>query len=96
MVAQGSTLLQACFFNFIAQLTALIGMGIVLGVGELGPVDSALLLAFGIGTFLFIALTNIMPKLVVVHTAGQVAAMCSGLVLSCVVIGLTLMLEEGC
>lgn len=96
MVAQGATLLQACFFNFVAQLTALIGMGIVLSIGELSAQDSALMLAFGLGTFFFIALTNIMPKIVVVKTPSQFIAVATGLVLACVVIGLTLLLEESC
>ncbi|KAH9258733.1 hypothetical protein BASA81_003235 [Batrachochytrium salamandrivorans] len=96
MVVQGATLKQACFFNVVAQFTALVGMGIVMGLGNLDASASALLMSFGLGTFLFIALCNIMPKLVVARTRKQFLAIALGLSISCMAIGLTTMLEEGC
>lgn len=96
MMTEGATLKQACFFNVLAQLTALLGMGIVMSLGSLNIRDQALMMSFGLGTFLYIALCNIMPKLVVAKTKGQLAAIVFGLVLAFVVLGLTTMMEEGC
>ncbi|KAH9254470.1 hypothetical protein BASA81_007583 [Batrachochytrium salamandrivorans] len=96
MTSQGATLKQACFFNLLAQCSALIGMGIVMSLGSLDEGSQALLMAFGLGTFLYIALCNIMPKIVTARTKGQILAVACGLTLSCTLIGLTTMLQEGC
>lgn len=96
MTSQGATLKQACFFNLLAQCTSLIGMGIVMSLGSLDEGSGALLMAFGLGTFLYIALCNIMPKIVTARTKGQIGAVAFGLTLSCVLIGLTMLLQEGC
>jgi zinc transporter ZupT len=96
MISNGSTVLQALAFNMLAQLSAFIGLGIVLGLGELGEAQQGLLLAFGLGVLLFIALTNIMPKLVIVNTRGQTAAVVLGFALAVTIIGLSMLTGETC
>lgn len=91
MISKGTTVGQALFFNLVAQAFAILGCGIVLAIGNTIPESqTALLLAFGIGTFLFIALTDIMPLLLEVHRKGDYIAVTLGIMTAFTTLGFAL------
>jgi zinc transporter ZupT len=97
MLSVGLPVLQATFLSFLSQCFALIGMTIVLLLGEFSHENAGLMLSFGIGTFLFISLSSIMPRLFAIHSLTQAFVVIFGFFLSVGLIGIsTYILDADC
>ncbi|CBJ29788.1 conserved unknown protein [Ectocarpus siliculosus] len=103
----GMSLKQAFAYNFLSALSAVLGTIIILSLGDtLSDKDVSIVLLLGSGSFIFIALSELLPEaLAVTHAVsekGAVAMMCSQLlklgsfVLGAILIGLPLLFDQHC
>ncbi|CAM9503065.1 unnamed protein product, partial [Ectocarpus fasciculatus] len=103
----GMSLRQAFAYNFLSALSAVLGTIIILSLGDtLSDKDVAIVLLLGSGSFIFIALSELLPEaLAVTHAVsekGAVATMCSQLLklgsflLGAILIGIPLLFDQHC
>ncbi|CAM9246506.1 unnamed protein product [Ectocarpus sp. 12 AP-2014] len=103
----GMSLKQAFAYNFLSALSAVLGTIIILALGDtLSDRDVSIVLLLGSGSFIFIALSELLPEaLAVTHAVsekGAVAMMCSQLLklgsflLGAILTGIPLLFDQHC
>ncbi len=63
LLHSGYTIKKALFYNFVSALTAIVGVVIVLLVGERVMAFSDFMIPFTVGTFMYISLSDLIPEL---------------------------------
>lgn len=90
LIYAGFTKTKALFFNFISGLTALLGVIIALAVGEVEHF-AAVIVAIGIGSFIYIALADLVPE---IHKSrGKIFTQSAAMLLGIAVMSALLFLE---
>lgn len=98
---------QAFAYNFLSALSAVLGTIIILSLGDtLSDKDVSIVLLLGSGSFIFIALSELLPEALApthaVSEKGAVAVMCSQLLklgsflLGGILIGIPLLFDQHC
>lgn len=63
LLHSGYTIKRAIFYNFISALTAIVGVVVVLLIGERVMMVREFMVPFTVGTFMYIALSDLIPEL---------------------------------
>lgn len=99
--------MQAFGYNFLSALSAVVGTIIILALGNmLSEAQISIILLVGAGSFIFIALTELLPEALLVTTAtserGSAAVLCSQLrklgsfMVGALLIGVALTFDHHC
>ena len=95
--------LQAFLYNFISALTAVLGTVIILGLGKtLTEAHISMVLLIGAGSFIFVALAELLPEALAVakNASGSVVWPNLRKIMSfffgALLIGVTLIIDEHC
>lgn len=81
---------KALFYNFLSALTAVLGVAIALSIGQVENL-AAVLVAVGIGSFIYIALADLIPELQ--KAKGRAVAQFFAMMLGIAVMFLLLLLD---
>ncbi len=63
LIHAGFSRMKALFFNFVSALTAFLGLAVSFVIGQTSEASVALITAFAAGSFIYIALADIVPEL---------------------------------